>query len=57
MPVHSASCHAHPSVWNDLVLFGADDDRFYALDLETGDEVWSIQLGGGGEQSSPAIVD
>jgi len=35
-----------PAVDSGLVLFGSKDKRFYALDLETGREVWNFTAGG-----------
>jgi outer membrane protein assembly factor BamB len=39
-PVNSA-----PGFWNDLVLFGDDDGRLYAVSIPDGKEAWRAELG------------
>jgi outer membrane protein assembly factor BamB len=35
--------YASPAVWNELVLIGSYDGRFYAFDAATGRERWSFR--------------
>ncbi len=46
-----------PAVLEDRVLFGSDDGSLYALDLETGEELWRFEAGGRRIRSSPLVAD
>jgi outer membrane protein assembly factor BamB len=43
-------------VANGVVYFGSYDDFFYALDIETGDLLWSFRTESS-VSSGPAVVD
>jgi outer membrane protein assembly factor BamB len=45
---------SHPVIYQDLIYFGSNDSTFYAVDLNTGIEKWSIPTGAA-VKSSAAI--
>ena len=47
---------SHPIIDNDVLYFGSNDKTFYAVDLKTGGERWSIPTGSA-VKSSAAIKD
>ena len=47
---------SHAIIDNDVLYFGSNDSTFYAVDLNTGDEKWSIPTGSA-VKSSAAIKD
>ena len=36
-----------PIVFEDAVVFGSEDGRIYALKLDSGEEIWKLDLGEG----------
>ena len=51
---NNSSIWSSPAVDSGLVIFGSNNKRLYALDLETGQEVWNFSAKGA-IQSSPCI--
>jgi len=47
---------SHPIIDNDVLFFGSNDQSFYAVDIKTGAERWSIQTGAA-VKSSAVIKD
>ena len=47
--------NSSPTINNDKIYFGSGNGKIYALDLETGNEVWSFQTGEV-SHTSPAVA-
>lgn len=46
--------HSSPIIYENMILFGSDDKNFYAVDLETQKQVWTVQTASG--VNSKAII-